>query len=48
MKQTENTITPVMDCTGKIRPFELPDVPQIELNDLKRRILDTRWPKKGP
>jgi pimeloyl-ACP methyl ester carboxylesterase len=31
-----------------IRPFKLNNVPQAELDDLKRRILATRWPEKEP
>lgn len=31
---------------NSIHPFELGDVPQTELQELKRRILATRWPEK--
>ncbi|TCC90078.1 epoxide hydrolase [Pedobacter frigiditerrae] len=31
-----------------IRPFQVGNVPQAELDELKRRILATRWPEKEP
>jgi hypothetical protein len=32
----------------EIRPFKMARVPEKELDDLKRRILATRWPEKEP
>jgi pimeloyl-ACP methyl ester carboxylesterase len=45
MKQTENTIAPAMQSTEAIHPFEI-DVAQADLDELRRRILATRWPKR--
>ena len=48
MAQTESTIAPTMVSNEEIRPFKLNKVPQAELDELKRRILATRWPEKEP
>jgi pimeloyl-ACP methyl ester carboxylesterase len=48
MNQTESTIAPAMVSNEEIRSFKLNTVPQAELDDLKRRILATRWPEKEP
>ena len=34
-----------VDTATEIRPFHV-DVPQEDLDDLRRRILATRWPSK--
>jgi len=48
MNQKESTIAPTMVSNEEIRPFKLNKVPQAELDELKRRILATRWPEKEP
>jgi pimeloyl-ACP methyl ester carboxylesterase len=45
MKQTEGTIAPTIVSNEEIRAFQFTS-PQAELDDLKRRILATRWPEK--
>lgn len=45
MEKTSNTIDPAMESTETIRPFKF-NAPQADLDDLKRRILATRWPEK--
>jgi pimeloyl-ACP methyl ester carboxylesterase len=47
MEKSNDTISPVMDSAVAIRPFQF-QAPQAELDDLKRRILATRWPEKEP
>ena len=44
MKQSESTIEPAIVSTESIRPFEV-HFPQADLDDLRRRILATRWPE---
>jgi len=46
MQQTESTLAPAMLSRDEIRPFTLTYVPQAELDELRRRILATRWPEK--
>jgi pimeloyl-ACP methyl ester carboxylesterase len=48
MTQTESAIAPAIVSNEEIRPFKLPRVPQAELDELKRRIVATRWPEKEP
>ena len=48
MVQTESTIAPAIVNNEQIRPFKPANAPQAELDDLKRRILATRWPEKEP
>ena len=43
--QTSAAATAAQDSTA-IRPFTVPIVPQAALDDLRRRIADTRWPEK--
>jgi hypothetical protein len=31
----------------EVRPFPIDDVPEEELDYLRRRIAETRWPKRG-
>jgi pimeloyl-ACP methyl ester carboxylesterase len=45
MEKTNNTMDPAMESTETIRPFQF-NAPQADLDDLKRRILATRWPEK--
>jgi pimeloyl-ACP methyl ester carboxylesterase len=45
MEKTNNTMDPAMESTETIRPFKF-NAPQADLDDLKRRILATRWPEK--
>jgi len=47
MKQTENTVAPAMESTAAIRPFKF-QASQADLDDLKRRILATKFPEKEP
>jgi len=48
MTQTANkTISPIVS-KEEIRAFDKINIPQTELDDLKRRILATRWPDKEP
>jgi pimeloyl-ACP methyl ester carboxylesterase len=42
MEATTSTESPT---TGEIRPFTV-DIPQEDLDDLRRRVLATRWPSK--
>ena len=46
METNESTIAPAIASDEEIRPFEPGEVSQTELDDLKRRILATRWPEK--
>jgi pimeloyl-ACP methyl ester carboxylesterase len=46
MTQTESIIAPAIESNEGIRPFQLSNVAQAELDELKRRILATRWPEK--
>src|SRR5687768_7779809 len=46
MTQTETLIAPAIESTETIRPFPQFHAPQTDLDDLKRRILATRWPEK--
>src|SRR5688572_275645 len=48
MTQTETAISPAMVSNEQIRPFKVNSVPQTEIDELKRRILATRWPEKEP
>ena len=48
MTKTETTIAPAIESAEAIRPFPKFHAPQAELDDLKRRILATRWPEKEP
>jgi len=43
--QTSAAAAAAQDSTA-IRPFTVPIVPQTALDDLRRRIADTRWPEK--
>jgi pimeloyl-ACP methyl ester carboxylesterase len=45
MKKTEESVVPKIVSTESIRPFQFL-VPQHELDDLKRRILATKFPEK--
>lgn len=45
MKTSETSITPSLTTSESIRPFQVL-VPQPDLDDLKRRIVATRWPEK--
>jgi pimeloyl-ACP methyl ester carboxylesterase len=45
MTEVENAIAEAIESTVTIRPFQI-DIPQADLDDLKRRILATRWPEK--
>ena len=45
MENTQTTITPALATAEKITPFEV-RFPQSDLDDLKRRILATKWPEK--
>lgn len=47
MENTNGTAAVAADVKTAIRPFEF-HAPQAELDDLKRRILATRWPEKEP
>ncbi|WPU93219.1 alpha/beta fold hydrolase [Mucilaginibacter sabulilitoris] len=46
MESNESTIAPAIASDEEIRPFNLSKVPQAELDELKRRVLATRWPEK--
>ncbi len=48
MTKSENTIPTAIESAEAIRPFPQFHAPQAELDDLKRRILATRWPEKEP
>jgi pimeloyl-ACP methyl ester carboxylesterase len=48
MTQTATAIAPAIVSKEDIRPFKVPKASQAELDDLKRRILATRWPEKEP
>jgi hypothetical protein len=39
-------MTQVAGEEAAVRPFHIDDVPEEELDDLRRRIAATRWPKK--
>ena len=41
----DRTLTDVVEATA-IRPFQVSDVPEAELTDLRRRINATRWPER--
>ena len=43
--QTAAAATAAQDSTA-IRPFTVPAVPQSALDDLRRRVVSTRWPEK--
>ena len=45
MKKSETISAPSITASESIRPFQV-IVPQPDLDDLKRRILATRWPEK--
>src|SRR5690348_10277525 len=45
MKQTEQTVAPEQITKESIRTFQT-YAPQAELDELRRRILTTRWPEK--
>ena len=45
MEKTNNTIDLAMESTETMRPFQF-NASQADLDDLKRRILATRWPEK--
>jgi pimeloyl-ACP methyl ester carboxylesterase len=47
MKKSESTIAPAMESKEAIRHFQF-HASQADLDDLKRRILATRWPEKEP
>jgi pimeloyl-ACP methyl ester carboxylesterase len=47
MSKTQTTGMPKLAPTESIRPFQFL-VPQQDLEDLKRRILATKWPEKEP
>jgi pimeloyl-ACP methyl ester carboxylesterase len=47
MENTSTTAAPAADLKTAIRPFEF-HAAQADLDDLKRRILATRWPEKEP
>lgn len=49
MIEVENAVAEAIESsTETIRPFPQFHAPQAELDDLKRRILATRWPEKEP
>jgi hypothetical protein len=41
-----STATDTSEGPTAIRPFSVPTVPQVALDDLRRRIAATRWPEK--
>src|SRR5262245_9224381 len=45
MKQTENTTVPAVESKEALQPFQV-DVAQADLDELRSRILATRWPEK--
>jgi len=45
MNESKNAIAPAIESTDTIRPFQT-YAPQTELEELRRRILATRWPEK--
>ena len=47
MKKTETAIAPSLLTTESFRPFEF-HASQADLDDLKRRVIATRWPEKEP
>ena len=42
---TSRAVTGAQDSSA-IRPFTIPPVPQTVLDDLRRRVVGTRWPEK--
>ena len=48
MTKSKNPIAPAIESPEAIRPFPEFHASQAELDDLKRRILATRWPEKEP
>lgn len=47
MEKTRSTVAPATESKSAIRAFRY-QAPQAELDELKRRILATRWPEKEP
>jgi len=48
MEKTGSTTAPAIASGEEIRDFKVNKTPQAELDELKRRILATRWPEKEP
>jgi len=48
MEKTSSTTAPAIASGEEIRDFKVNKAPQAELDELKRRILATRWPEKEP
>ncbi|MET0634670.1 MAG: epoxide hydrolase family protein [Chitinophagaceae bacterium] len=46
MTQTASPVAPSKMSRTEVLPFKIPKASQAELDDLKRRILATRWPEK--
>ncbi|HEY6899222.1 MAG TPA: epoxide hydrolase [Puia sp.] len=47
MKKSATSVAPTLLSEEKITPFEV-HVPQSDLDDLRRRVLATKWPEKEP
>ena len=49
-RNREKSVTEVTQQTGSdntaIRPFQVPDVPEAELEELRKRINATKWPER--
>src|ERR1700712_2491717 len=48
MTKTATTIAPAIESNKEIYPFKLNKVLQADLDELKHRIIATRWPEKEP